>query len=203
MNNKDRKSIENNKTANGKIGQKNFFQATSFYDITWVKQKLNQAISLSVIFCIMAISTPAAPKMIFESAVVFQQNIVISFKINDWFSKLFSNVSEAPVQETQEERNSRVTRIEIASGEGRFLVGKRIPLVAVAYSQNDNPVAGVTFEWEISDSNGNRQEITNNMFAAENAGEYTILVRGAGQEIAGKFTVTNVKEAFVSESDTQ
>ena len=198
MNNKQ-KSVGNHNLPKIKTIKKRPFRHILSKSSLGIKRRLTQAGCLLMILCLLVISTPAAPKIMVDSAVIFQQNLVISFKINDWLS-FFTLTSPSPKQETQAERDAAVEKIVIDSTDSIFLVGKQIQLFAVAYDKNDNPVTGVNFDWEVEDSAGNEQDNTDNFFTPKTAGEYKITVKSAGNESVGKFTVKNPGDDSKSES---
>jgi hypothetical protein len=54
-------------------------------------------------------------------------------------------------QETQEQRNARVVRVEIAPRDVTVAAGEPALFTAVAYDANNSTVAGVQFDWEAED----------------------------------------------------
>jgi RHS repeat-associated protein len=160
--------------------------------------KVKQFMCLFLIFCLLAISTPAAPGIIVEDIASLRQDVALLLMSDNWFPSL-SGTSPGD-QETQEERNARVTRIEIDSINSTVVTGRQVPLIAIAYDRNDDPVTGVDFEWQIEDEKGDQQEILDNTFIAANPGEYKVIVRGAGIDAGGAFIVKSPLEGLRRES---
>jgi len=173
-----------------------FFQSLERDCITkksYLKLQAEKIVSLLIILCLLTLSTPASPQVLVENVTALRQNLLISLKVNDFLS-VFSFSSKSSVQETQEERDANVTRIEIDSNNSIYPTGKKVFLFAVGYDQNNNPVTGVNFEWEAEDPDGKKQEVIDDFFTAKSEGEYRIKVRGAGQEATGKFIIKNPTE---------
>ena len=70
-------------------------------------------------------------------------------------------------QETQEERNSRVARVEISPREATIAAGQEINFIAVAYDANNSPIGGVSFDWD------NENEDTGERVSAEVMGKFS------------------------------
>jgi hypothetical protein len=188
-------SMKNFKTSKDLSGRKLLMKNRLTTQKSFFKQKTDQATSFLIIICLLVLSTPAAPKIAVENALILHQSLLISFNVKEWFSFL-SPSRDVPKQETQEERDATVASISIHSTDSTFLMGQRIPLFAVAYDQNGNPVTGVKFEWEIEDIKGVGQKITDGVFTPQTAGEYKIIVRGAVKESVGKFFVEDPSNDF-------
>lgn len=167
--------------------------------------KAKQLVSLFLILSALAVSTPAAPRIVAESASQLRQDVFLSFNLSKWFSSFLLTSDGLPEQETQEERDAKVVRIEIDFTNATVAIGKKIPLVAVAYDQNDIPVSGVKFEWEIVNSKGERQEVSDDNFKTGIADNYSITARGAGVENAKALTVVERPETIedISETSTE
>lgn len=50
-------------------------------------------------------------------------------------------------------------------------------------------MSGVKFDWDVEAPDGGKPELGNNAFTAQMAGEYKVVVRGAGNEIVGNFVI--------------
>jgi RHS repeat-associated protein len=199
MKSKNKKSIVSNQVTELNVQKSN----SSTPKINNIKQRISQAVSLLIILSILTVSVPASPKIIVESLALAQQDAAIFFNMHNSFS-LFSWVSAGvPKQEASEEREANVVRIEIDSNNSTFLVGKQIQLFAVPYDQQDNPVSGIRFEWEITDPEGNLQEIENDIFTAKTVGEYTVKAKTSVNEGIGKFTIKNFSDESENKNKSQ
>lgn len=200
MKNKNNKTEENNKLNSN---QKVYLTTNMHKRMSGVKNRIHQFLCFMTIICVLSVSTPAAPALIVERAVVFQQNLLISFKINDWFSLISWKKNKSALQESQEERNARVAKIKIDTDEDSYLTGKKVFLNAVAYDQNDTPVSGIKFDWEVTDENGNSQELIDEIFTPKAPGGYLIKVNGAEKESLRKLIVVDASETNNSDTGKQ
>lgn len=154
---------------------------------------LRKALCITLVTCLLAISTPTAPRVLIDSAVVWKQQLVLFVRLNNWISKvaekLFVSRPTGPLQETQEERDATVARIEIETSGDRVVIGDTVQLVALPYDQSGVPVSGIRFEWEIVDPEGQRQSHFDGPFKPESIGIYGITARGAGKEVSAKLEV--------------
>lgn len=160
-------------------------------------EQAKRAISVLLIICLLTLSVPAAPPMIAGSIQGMRQHLFIAFKTSNFIQSLIqqftgANLPLAIRQETQGERNLNVTRIEIQIKNQTPIEGEKINLWAVPYDQNDIPVSGVTFEWEVIAPSGEYLPVFSEQFKAKSAGNYTVIARGAGQESRVDVTVISL-----------
>src|SRR5215213_7379248 len=98
MNSKENKGLKNLEIPKNYFNNQNIWKCLFRKDKLYFKRRANQLISFLIILCLLTLSTPAAPKTVADSAFLLHQNILISFRINDWFS-FFSRSQSAPQQE--------------------------------------------------------------------------------------------------------
>ncbi|MCI0525462.1 MAG: hypothetical protein L0Y75_09395, partial [Acidobacteria bacterium] len=100
-------------------------------------------------------------------------------------------------QETQEQRNARVVRVEIAPRDVIVAADEPIIFTAVAYDADNSPVAGVQFDWESEDEDsGDRVNIEEKgKFASSRQGNFKIKVKMAGRSAEAKVKVQGVRRA--------
>jgi len=105
-------------------------------------------------------------------------------------------------QETQEERNSRVARVEISPREATIAAGQEIYFIAVAYDANNSPIGGVSFDWDReNEDTGERVSVeergkffsANRRFSSSKEGNYRVKARFGGFEASAKVKVKGLK----------
>src|SRR5262245_4380353 len=98
-------------------------------------------------------------------------------------------------QETQEQRNARVVRVEIAPRDVTVAADEQVIFTAVAYDVKNSPVAGVQFDWEGEDEDsGERVNIKEKgKFSSSRQGKYKIKVKMAGREASAKVKVQGIR----------
>src|SRR5215510_13103637 len=60
-------------------------------------------------------------------------------------------VPEPEPQETQEQRNARIVRVDLFPKEAKIRTNEPLILNAIAYDKDDNPISGVNFDWSAYD----------------------------------------------------
>jgi RHS repeat-associated protein len=105
-------------------------------------------------------------------------------------------------QETQEERNSRVARVEISPREATIAAGLEIYFIAVAYDANNSPIGGVSFDWDKeNEDTGERVSVeergkfsaANGRFSSAKEGNYRVKARFGGFDASAKVKVKGLK----------
>jgi RHS repeat-associated protein len=98
-------------------------------------------------------------------------------------------------QETQQERNSRVARVEISPRELTIAAGQEIHFIAVAYDANNSPIGGVSFDWdnENEDTGEKVSAEVRGKFSSAKEGNYRVKARFGGLEASAKVKVKGVK----------
>ncbi len=149
-------------------------------------------ICILLLISLLVASTPAAP--ILNGVAAWQQNPTLFMYANNWLGMLIDSFGQAnqnslPVQESQEARDVKVTRIKIQPEYNNVLVGTQIHLGAIPYAQNDTTVSGVRIEWEVEDTNGQVRPIEGNLFKPDKAGNFKIIAKGAGKRAVSHIKV--------------
>jgi hypothetical protein len=99
-----------------------------------IKRKAASALSLCLIICLLSASTPAAPRVISAMAEQLRADTAYTFR-EGLFNLLAQALGDrAPIQrqEKQQERDARVSRIEISPGDVTLQVGQRMIFAAAA-----------------------------------------------------------------------
>src|SRR5262245_44314302 len=105
-------------------------------------------------------------------------------------------------QETQEERNSRVARVDISPREATIAAGQEIYFIAVAYDANNSPIGGVSFDWDKeNEDTGERAPVeergkissANGRFSSSKEGNFRVKARFGGREASAKVKVKGLK----------
>src|SRR6185437_14068179 len=141
-----------------------------------VRLPVRRALSVFLVISLLATSTLAAPQTIVGVATEWQSSLAFWLRANDLPGKLtriLSGQSNKPrPQEKQEERNSRVTRLQIYPGDSTIGVNGRISFAAVAYDLNNATVGGVAITWRVQDVNGQAGAVisTNGQFEGKAPG---------------------------------
>jgi RHS repeat-associated protein len=105
-------------------------------------------------------------------------------------------------QETQEERNSRVARVDISPREATIAAGQKIHFIAVAYDANNSPIGGVSFDWDnenedtgekVSVEEKGKFSSAKGRFSSSKEGNYRVKARFGGFEASAKVKVKGLK----------
>src|SRR5262245_15676528 len=104
-------------------------------------------------------------------------------------------IPEPVPQETQEERDARVVRVEILPREATISAGEDIHFIALAYDVNNSPVGGVSFDWDKEDEeSGEKIGLEEKgKFAATKEGNYQVKAKFGGREATAKVKVQGVR----------
>ncbi len=94
-------------------------------------------------------------------------------------------------QETQEQRNARIVRVELFPKEAKIRTDEPLLLNAVAFDKDDNPVGGVNFNWSAFDEDRGRNVsmAAKGKFVATMEGRHEVRVEVAGRQAAVKVRV--------------
>jgi RHS repeat-associated protein len=152
-----------------------------------VSHPVRRALSVFLVVSLLAASTPAAPQTIVGVATEWQASLGFWLRANGLPGKLtraLSGQSNKPSpQEKQEERDARVTRLQIYPGDTTIGVAGRISFAAVAYDFNNATVAGVAISWGVHDVNGQAGAVisSNGQFEGKSPGRFKVIAEAAGQ----------------------
>jgi RHS repeat-associated protein len=162
--------------------------------------------SVALVLCLLLSSTPAAPRIIVGVAQEWSVSFAFWLSAHGIAGKLYQTATgqdPAPkAQEKQEDRDVRVSRIEIYPGNVTVTAGQTVIFSAAAYDYQDSGVGGVSFNWSARDVNRNRAARISKRgdFMARVAGTYTITAEAASQQAQVTVTVT---EGRKRDSDQQ
>ncbi len=155
--------------------------------VSVVSQPVRRGLSIFLVVSLLATSTLAAPQTIVGVATEWQSSLAFWLRANDLPGKLtriLSGQSNKPrPQEKQEERNSRVARLQIYPGDSTIGVDGRISFAAVAYDLNNATVGGVAITWRVQDVNGQAGAVIsrNGQFEGKAAGRFKVIAEATGQ----------------------
>jgi len=164
---------------------------------------LKRTVSVGLILALMSnqmLAAPQMPQLLMGAAISSLQDLRFWLHANGWMAALISiqgKISDKPTkpnskqQETQEERNARVSRIQILPDNATIPTGEPITFSAIAYDHSNNPIGGVKFKWSGQDEGRGRQMSVSprGIFVSPVAGRYNIRVEGAGRQAHTNVTV--------------
>src|SRR3982074_3697596 len=156
---------------------------------------ISRAVSLVLVLSLVCNATPAAPQTIVGLATEWRASPAFWMRVNDFPGRLYrtlagQNLQSGP-QEKQQDRDSKVGRIQIYPGDVTLRVDQRIQFSAIAYRTDGAPVGGVHFTWEGQDgASGEAVPISpHGEFEALIPGKFKITAQGAGRKTQVKVTV--------------
>lgn len=154
---------------------------------------VQRSLCITLILSLCATSTPAAPQTIV--AVTKESSVSLAF----WFHasgvrKLASQLLQGQIpnltrQETQQDRDGRVARIQIYPGDLTVDLDDQVQFSAIAYDRYNTPVGGIKMRWRALETlSGRRAGMSpQGKFEATGAGAFSIVAEGAS-----KTATTNV-----------
>src|SRR5262245_54697043 len=94
-------------------------------------------------------------------------------------------------QETQEQRNARIVRVDVFPKGAKVRTNEPLILNAIAYDKYDNPVSGVSFNWSAFDEDRGRSVTmaAKGKFVATMEGKHEVKAEVAGRQAAVKVKV--------------
>ncbi len=145
---------------------------------------ISRTISITIILCLLLVSTPAAPQMILAVAKDRQVGLTFwlySSGLAKWLQR--NGGASSRVQEKQRDRDAKINRIQIFPGNVTIDVSDHVRFSAIAYGLDDNPIGGVKARWRAQNSlSGRRSRISQyGEFEATGPGTFTVTA-----EINGK-----------------
>lgn len=159
---------------------------------TLLKEILTKVVCLMLIVNILTISTPAAtPAMLVGATENIAQDIRYAFLSSSWaidaptFFGFFTKSSAST-------ENEQISSIRIFPGSITVNRGELVVLSAIGYDSNDEPLSGVAFDWQLTDSE-NRfppRSLGAGNFKATVVGTFTVTAASGGQQAAVTVTVT-------------
>src|SRR5215204_165727 len=158
-----------------------------------VCRNFGKALSVMLIVSLVATSAPAAPETIVALTKEYTVSLAFWFNASGW-RKVASDLIQGrrqsdPRQEKQEERNARISRIQIYPGKVTLDLGQHVFFSAIAYDSENNPVSGVTVNWSGQDNSRGRPLAISPQgeFEATKAGSFRVVA-----EVMGRTAEVNV-----------
>ena len=152
-----------------------------------VCRNFGKALSVMLIVSLLATSTPAAPQTIVALTKEYTVSLAFWFNASGWrkaASRLIQgHWPRAPRQEKQEERNARISRIQIYPDKVTLDLGQHVFFSAIAYDSENTPVSGATIKWSGKDSGSGRRIALSPQgeFEATRAGSFRVVAEVRGQ----------------------
>lgn len=160
------------------------------------------ALCLALIISMLSTSTPAAPQVLAGAVAEWRVSLMFWLEANDGASRvrqiLTGDDPEGEPQETQEDRDARVTRVQIFPGDVTVRVGESVAFAAIAYDAQELPVGGVRFTWSGHDVGRDRavRVTERGDFKAKEAGTFTVTAEGAGKQTQVEVTVLEGEQSW-------
>lgn len=157
---------------------------------------------MALIICMLSTSTPAAPKVIVGTVTEWRVGLMFWLEAKGVASRvrqiLTGDDPEEMVQETQEDRDARVVRLQIFPGDVTVRVGESIAFAAIAYDAQDLPVGGVRLSWSGHDVGRDRPVRISERgdFKAKDTGTFTVTAEGAGKQAQVEVTVLDGEQSW-------
>ncbi len=166
--------------------------------VRWTLQP-RHALSWLLLLSLLGSSTPAAPQTIVGVGKELPVSLVFWFHSSGWAARLRRVVQgqSAPAskpQETQADRDARVTRVQIYPGDLTVQLSRRVRFVAVAYDNGGNAVGGVQTKWSAEDlTHGQAAWISQaGDFEPTVPGIFLLTAEAAGKSAQARITVPNL-----------
>jgi YD repeat-containing protein len=167
-----------------------------------------QALSVALVSTLLFNTAFAAPQTAENAAAMvkgWKQELRYWLYASGWESRLLAwqgrltdkpGKTEPKPQETQEERNAKVVRVEISPGDVTAQAGEPVVFSAAAYDPHGAPVSGVKFTWSGNDEGRKRAMSVSpkGVFVSPVEGNYKVTVEGAGKRAHVKVTVVGDKQ---------
>ncbi|HJQ31293.1 MAG TPA: hypothetical protein VJ866_03890, partial [Pyrinomonadaceae bacterium] len=163
-----------------------------------VRRILPRALSLALALCLLSSSAPAAPLVL--SGMATQLNADAAYMLRGGWRGLLAQVlgsgqaNGRARQEKQQERDARVSRIEISPGDVTLQVGQRMYFDAAAYDASGDVVGGVKIKWRAKELGGRKQNkriMETGEFVSAVEGEFLVTAEAMGASDEVKVKVLN------------
>ncbi len=148
---------------------------------------ITRGISCLLVISLLATTTPAAPTILVAVASEWKIDLVFWFKSSDWPNTFYRTLlgqfpQRARRQEQQQERDARISRVEIQPVKKIVQAGEQLFLSAIAFDSQDVPVGGVGFEWSSDYRRSDQQDgiLPGGAFIASVPGQYVITAAVGG-----------------------
>lgn len=154
-----------------------------------LRHSFSRAICLGLIMTMLSASTPAAPQIIVDAASEWRIGLMFWLESSEVVARVRalltgSNAPASQSQETQEERNAQVTRIQIYPGDVTIRAGETVLFSAVAYDSQSAAISGVRFTWSGRDVGRDKPVNVSGRgdFAPKRSGTFSVIAEAAGQK---------------------
>lgn len=161
-----------------------------------VRHSLSRALCLCLVITILSTSTPAAPEAIVGMASEWGVSLLFRLESSGVAARVRalatgSRTSSSQPQETQQERNAQVARIQVYPGDATIRTGETILFAAVAYDSENAVIGGVQFTWSGRDVGRDRPIHVSKRgdFTPKATGTFKVIAEGAGQQAQVTVTV--------------
>lgn len=149
-----------------------------------------------MIVSLLTVSTPAAPQTIIGVAKEWRVGFAFWLRRDNVAGRLYQTLTgqtppQAKPQEKQQDRDAKVSRIQIYPGDVTTHVDMPVHFAAVAYDGNDVPLGGVKISWGANDQSANHaiRISPRGEFESARPGVYQITAEGAGRKTDVEVTV--------------
>lgn len=166
------------------------------------KRFLINVVSSLLIITILSVSTPAAPEIIVSATGKMAQDLRYSylssnlaFNFSNWFAGFFKTSSSS--------KRAASADIKIFPGSVTVQQGEQVNFSAVVYDSQNNPLSGLDFNWQFSDT-GRRlpaRPLHKGRFEAKVPGTFTVVVESGGKKAQAVVTVTSSAAGSSNQSD--
>lgn len=161
---------------------------------------LTRAVSVLLIINILAVQSPAAPRVLVGVAGEVRAGLAFWLDAAGVTSRLGALLTSAQkpsrgVQASQAQRDSRVARIQISPGDATVKEGDQVDFIARALDSQGEPVGGVKIKWTAYDLDRNKQSrLHDGRLEARRPGTFRIVAEGARQQASVTVTVQQDKD---------
>ncbi len=148
---------------------------------------ITRGVSCLLMISILTTTTPAAPTILVAVGSEWKTDLAFWFKSSDWPNTWYRALlgqfpQQAKPQEGQQERDARISRIEIQPGKRIVQAGEQLWFSAIAFDSQDVPVGGVGFEWSSDYRRRDQADgiLPDGAFTASLPGQYVITAAVGG-----------------------
>ena len=152
-----------------------------------------RVVSIVLVISLLATTTPAGPRTIVQLSTQWKADLAFwlraSNAITDLWMMLNGQNARPKPQESQEERDARVAKVEVYPGDVTVSVSDKVLFVAVGFDSNGDSVSGLKTKWRVQKTGKPPCKITKEgVFEAITPGTFTIEANVAGR--SAQVTVT-------------
>ncbi len=167
-----------------------------------LKHQLIRAVSVFIIFSMLTISVPAAPRMIAVSGGEIYQDLRFTYLANYGSQGIIASLIDNPVfafffKDRGNRNKRRIAKVEINPRNITVIEGEQIALSAIAYDYEDKVIQGTDFTWSVQsyeDSQFTETDLTEGVFKGDAPGAYKVFARAGGVTAEAFIVVTRDAE---------